>query len=94
MKNKGLNVKIDSDGLMVQVYTSGFEHKDLKVEFQGNYLVVQGETTDMMGMPLKCKKHIWIQNSEAYDKEKLKADSKNGLLMVVAPFLNKAKALN
>ncbi|PWA91488.1 hypothetical protein CTI12_AA090280 [Artemisia annua] len=94
MKYKGHKVKIDSDGLMVQVYTSGFEHKDLKVEFQDSYLVVQGETTDMMGKPLKCNKHIWIPSSEAYDKEKLKADSKNGLLRVVAPFLNKAKALN
>ncbi|GKB35284.1 heat shock 22 kDa protein, mitochondrial isoform X2 [Tanacetum coccineum] len=84
--------KIGSDGLTVQVYTSGFGHKDLKIEIINGFLVVKGETTDLMGKPLKFNKQIWIPTSDKYDTENMKAESKSGLLKVSVPFIHDEKA--
>ncbi|GJX84812.1 hypothetical protein Tco_0335586 [Tanacetum coccineum] len=43
---------------------------------------IKGETTDLMGKPLKFNKQIWIPTSDKYDTENMKAESKNGLLKV------------
>jgi len=93
------NIMEKDDEFVIEMAVPGFEKKDLKIEVENNILTVRHEQNNAQNDHDRyLRKEIELQGfsrsfrlSRWVDAEKIKASSKNGLLMIGIPKKEEAK---